>query len=138
MVARRSSSDPVSRFLAIGERIVWRHEPEPRALVYSRLPTVIIVAAMTAFLVVIGANVVGASIPALPVEPSAWLILPAGAVLFFLVLLYVFLSTFWNHLRSLLESWDTHYVLTDRRFMVVSWSSPAAGRSTTTPLTSAR
>lgn len=120
MTARRSSSDPVSRHLETGERIVWRHQPEPRALFYNRLPTVIILVLMAAFVAVIGANVAGSAMSGEPLEMSAWLILPAGVGLFFLVLLYVFLSTLWNHTRHLLDSWSTHYALTDHRFLVVS------------------
>jgi hypothetical protein len=118
MTARRSSSDPVLRYLATGERIVWRHQPSSRALFYNRLPTVIIVLAMTAALVVIGANVVGSLSG--PLDLGAWLILLAGAGLFFLVLLYFFLRTLWNHTRHLLDSCDTHYALTNRRFIVAS------------------
>jgi hypothetical protein len=120
MTARRSSSDPVSHYLERGERVVWRHQPSARALFYNRLPPVIIVAAMTAFLVTVGVNVAGTSMPPLPIQPDAWLIFPAGVALFFLVLLYFFLSTLWNQTRHLLDSWDTHYALTDRRFIVVS------------------
>ncbi len=120
MTARRSTSDPVSHHLQRGERIVWRHQPAGRALFYNRLPALILVAAITAFFVTIALNVIGASLPALPLQPDTWLILPAGVTLFFLVLLFFFLSTFWNHLRALLDSWDTHYALTGRRFIVVS------------------
>jgi hypothetical protein len=118
VVARRSSSDPVSHYLATGEHVVWRHQPSARALVFNRLPTVIIVVLMTAFLVVIGLNSLGDLFIG-PFEPSPWLIFPAGAALFFLVLLYFFLNTLWNHTRHLLDSWDTHYALTDRRLIVV-------------------
>lgn len=120
MTARRSSSDPVSHHLASGEHIVWRHQPTARALMFNRLPALIVVLAIAAFVVVIGVNVVGAAIGPLPVEPDTWLILPAGATLFFLVLLYFFATAAWSHVGLLLDSWSTHYALTDRRFMVVS------------------
>jgi hypothetical protein len=120
MIARRSTSDPVSPYLATGERVVWRHQPEPGILMRNRLPTVIIVLLMTAFLVVIGVNVVRSAMGPLPTQLDAWLILPAAAGLFFLVLLYFFLTAIWSHARFLLDSWSTHYALTDRRFLVVS------------------
>lgn len=120
MVARRSSSDPVSHYLVTGETIVWRHQPPARTLFYNRLPLVIIVLAMTAFVLVIAANVVGSALGPPPYEPSAWLILPAGAALFFCLLLYAFAGAAWNHIRFLTDSWSTHYALTDRRFVIVS------------------
>jgi hypothetical protein len=120
MTARRSSSDPISRYLETGERTVWRHQPEARALFYNRLPSVIIVLLTTAGLVAIGWNVVGNALSPGPYALSAWMILPAGVALFFAVLLYFFLGTLWNHTRHLLDSWNTHYALTDRRFIVVS------------------
>lgn len=121
MTARRASSDPVSHYLERGERIVWRHQPEPRALFRHRLPGVIVVLLMTAGLTLIGWNVIGSAAGgALPRTLEPWLILPAGVALFFLVLLYFFLSALWNHTRHLLDSWNTHYALTDRRFIIVS------------------
>lgn len=120
MTARRSSSDPISQYLATGERIVWRHRPEARALFYNRLPSVIIILLMTIGVAAIGWTVVGNALGPGPYALDAWLILPAGAALFFAVLLFVFLSTLWDHTRQLLDSWDTHYALTDRRFLIVS------------------
>jgi hypothetical protein len=120
MAARRSSSDPVSRHLASGERIVWRHQPSPRVLFYNRLPAAIIVLLMTTFVVVIGVNVVRTSIGPGPWEAGPWLILPAVPVAFFGFLLFFFLRFLWGSLRSLLDSWSTLYALTDRRFLVVS------------------
>lgn len=120
MTARRSSSDPVSHYLETGERIVWRHQPSPRALFFNRLPAFIIILAMTGFVVVVGLNVVGNSLGSAPIEVGPWLVLPAAACLFFLVLLTFFLSFLWNHFRGLLDSSSTHYALTDRRFLVVS------------------
>lgn len=119
MTARRSSSDPVSLYLKTGERIVWRHQPSVRALVFNRLPTVIIIVLLTAFLAVIAFNVIGNTLVG-GFELAPWLILPAAVALFFAVLFYFFLSTLWNHTRYLLDSWDTHYGLTDRRFIIVS------------------
>jgi hypothetical protein len=120
MTARRSSSDPVSHHLATGERIVWRHQPAARALMFNRLPTVIIILAMIAFVVVISINTLSSVTGGAPIELGAWLIWPAAIALFFLVLLYVFLRTLWSHASYFLDSWSTHYALTDRRFMVVS------------------
>jgi hypothetical protein len=121
VTARRSSSDPVSRYLATGERVVWRHQPAARTLVRNRLPVVIVVWAMTAFVMVIGWNVVSSAMPeTFPVALEPWLVLPAGALLFFLVLTFFFLRTAWEHTSHLLDSWSTHYALTDRRFLVVS------------------
>jgi hypothetical protein len=120
MTARRSSSDPVSQYLETGERIVWRHQPLPRALFYNRLPSVIIVLITTAGLMLIAWNVIGNTIGPGPFALQRWLILPAGVALFFCVLLYFFFSALWNHSRHLLDSWNTHYALTDRRFIVVS------------------
>lgn len=120
MTARRSTSDPVSHYLETSERVVWRHQPAGRVLFYNRLPSVILIAAITAFLITVAVNVIGTSLPPLPLQPDTWLVLPAAVTLFFAVLLYFFLSTFWNHLRSLLDSWDTHYALTNRRFIVVA------------------
>lgn len=109
----------MSHYLATGERVVWRHQPDARALFYNRLPTVIIVLLMIAFLLVIGFNVFGNSI-AWPPALNVWLIPTAAMALFFAVLLYFFLSTLWNHTRHLLDSWDTHCALTDKRLLVVS------------------
>lgn len=120
MTARRSSSDPVSHYLKTGERIVWRHQPSPRALFFNRLPAFIIVAAMTCFVVAVGVSVVGAALGPSPAEMGAWLVVPAAAGLFFLVLLYFFLNALWSHFRGLLDSLSTIYALTDQRFLVVS------------------
>ena len=121
MTARRSSSDAISHYLKTGERVVWRHQPASKTLFYNRLPTLIIVLVMTAGLIAIGSNVVASALPGPgPVALDAWLILPAGALLFFLVLLYFFLGAAWNHFRFLLDSWSTHYALTDQRFLIVS------------------
>lgn len=120
MTARRSTSDPVSPYLATGERVVWRHQPEARVLMRNRLPAVIIVLLMTAFVIAIGVNVVSSATGPMPTQIEPWLMLPAAAGLFFLVLLYFFLTAVWSHTRLLLDSWSTHYALTDRRFLVVS------------------
>lgn len=120
MTAQRSTYDPVSHYLETGERVVWRHQPQARVLFYNRLPTVIIVTIMTAFLIAVGVNTVAGALSGPPVAPGAWLILPAGMGAFFLVLLYFFLTTLWNHTRHMLDSWSTHYALTDRRLLVVS------------------
>jgi len=120
MSARRSTSDPISHYLKTGERVVWRHQPSPRALLFNRLPGFIIVVVLTAFMIVIGLNVVGSTIGPGPFVPDAWLILPAAAGLFFCMLLYFFLRSLWAGLRGILDSWSTHYALTDRRFMIVS------------------
>ncbi len=120
MTARRSSSDPVSHYLNAGEHVVWRHQPSPRVLFFNRLPGLLIVLAMTSFIVVIGLNVIGSALGPDPIEAGSWLVLPAAAGIFFLVLLHFFLRFLWRHLGGLRDSWSTHYALTDRRFMVVS------------------
>lgn len=110
----------MSHYLDTGERIVWRHHPAARALMFNRLPVVIIVFAMTVFIVVIGFNVIGSTVGGATIEPSPWLILPAGVAAFFLVLLYFFITALWSHTSFFLDSWSTYYALTDRRFLVVS------------------
>ncbi|QGZ93273.1 hypothetical protein DSM104635_00082 [Terricaulis silvestris] len=76
---------------------------------------------MTAFVIVIGWNVVSSAIPeSFPVALDPWLALPAGALLFSLVLSFFFLRAAWEHTSALLDSWSTHYALTDRRFIIVS------------------
>lgn len=110
----------MSAHLETGERIVWRHQPDARTLLHNRLPTVIIVTLMTAFIVGVGVSTLGTTIRGAPLEPGPPLIATAAIALFFLVLLYFFLSMLWNHARYLLDGWSTHYALTDRRFLVVS------------------
>jgi membrane protein implicated in regulation of membrane protease activity len=121
MTARRSSSDPVSHHLAAGERIVWRHQPTPRALFYNRLPSLVLVLIMTAFIAWVSFNIVSNTLPnAMPTEFTPWLIAPAFFIAFVLVLIYFYARFVWRHLGSLVDSWSTHYALTDRRFMIVS------------------
>lgn len=84
----------------------------------NRLPTVIIVLLMTAFVVGIGVSILSNFVE--PFETGSWFIFPAAIALFFVVLLYFFLSTLWSHTRYFFDSWSTHYALTDRRFVVVS------------------
>jgi hypothetical protein len=124
MTARRSSSDPVSRHLKTGERIVWRHRPDGRTLFFNRLPSFVIAVAMTAFVLVIGVNVVSTAIGPDPITLSAWLVLPAAAGLFFLALLSVFAKALRNYFSHLTDSWTTHYALTDQRFIIASAHGP--------------
>lgn len=121
MAARRSSSDPVSHHLAAGERIVWRHQPTPRTLFYNRLPSLVLVLIMAAFIVWASFNIASNALPnMMPTEFTPWLIVPALLIGFALVLIYFYASFVWRHLGALIDSWSTHYVLTDRRFMIVS------------------
>jgi hypothetical protein len=121
MTARRSSSDPVSRYLATGERVVWRHQPAARTLFWNRLPTFIVVSLFVLFGSWITAHFLSGAIGGTRVQQAdAWLIMPWAFVLFSVILLAAFLRFAWQHLAALLDSWSTHYALTDRRFMIVS------------------
>lgn len=121
MTARRASSDPISRHLETGERVVWRHQPTPRALFYNRLPSLVIILIMTAFIVWVSFNAISNASPnAMPTELTLWLIVPALFIVFALVLLYFYARFIWRHVGALIDSWHTHYALTDRRFMIVS------------------
>lgn len=121
MTARRSSSDPVSHHLKTGERIVWRHQPDARALFYNRLPHFIVMLAFIAFGSWIAALFLSGAIGGNKAQQlDAWLIMPWAFALFAILLLVAFLRFGLASLGSLLDSWNTHYALTDQRFMVVS------------------
>lgn len=122
MTARRSSADPVSAFLETGERIVWRHRPSPRTLFFNRAPQFVISLMLIGFLGWIlwqflrDALLGAASAQALGI----WLVVPFAFLLFGVAIMVAFLSFGWHALGALLDSWSTHYALTDRRFMIVS------------------
>ncbi len=121
MTARRSTSDPVSPYLETGERVVWRHRPDGRALFYNRLPALVIVLLIMAFVGGVATMIISNALPdQMPTEFSMWFIVPAIFIGFVLFILYFFVRFIWNELANLFASWSTLYALTDRRFMIVS------------------
>lgn len=120
MTARRASSDPVSKYLQTGERVVWRHQPAPRALFFNRLPAFILILLFIAFAGWMLWQFVTATLADFSGPWGVWLVVPFVFLLFLGALLSSFLSFAWGALRNLLDSWNTHYALTDRRFMIVS------------------
>lgn len=121
MTARRSTSDPVSEFLKTGERVVWRHQPSPRVLFVNRLPATILVLLLVVFGSWITAHFfAGAWGGNAGQRLDAWAVMPWAFVLFSVILVVAFIRFAWVHVGSLLDSWSTHYALTDRRFMIVS------------------
>jgi hypothetical protein len=121
VVAQRSSSDPVSRRLMTGERIVWRHQPDARTLFYNRLPGLVVTVLTATFVVWVCTRLIMRVMPAAsPAELDVWIIIPASVVLLSLVVLSLLAHVVWGQVRALIDSDGTHYALTDRRLMVVS------------------
>ncbi|MEZ6023747.1 MAG: hypothetical protein R3C16_10135 [Hyphomonadaceae bacterium] len=120
MTARRSTSDPVSEFLDPDERVVWRYQPASRALFRARLPPLLLMLAITAFVGWVATRIIRQSLPAeMPTEFSLWFIVPAAFIGMALFVLFLIARLAWESLQKLIDSWSTHYALTDRRFMVV-------------------
>lgn len=121
MTARRSTSDPVSEFLKTGERVVWRHQPDPRTLLYNRLPATIVVLVFVVFGSWVAAHFfAGAAGGNAAQRRDDWAAMPWAFVLFSVILVAAFIRFAWVHVGSVLDSWSTHYALTNRRFMIVS------------------
>lgn len=120
MTARRASSDPVSKYLQTGERVVWRHQPAPRALFFNRLPVFVISLAFVGFVGWVVWQVFANSFADFPRQLGAWIVVPFAFALLGGAILIALLTFAWGSLRALLDSANTHYALTDRRLMIVS------------------